>query len=332
MTDLRARAQGALYGLAIGDALGMPTQMLPRRLIQQRLPAWSDFLPGLAENPLSVGLPAGRVTDDTEQALLLAEVLLAGQGRIDAEAFLGRLSAWARSADERQLGPSTRAALEAYAAGLPPAVAGRHGATNGAAMRITPIGIATPPEPLERLLDQVESASSPTHGTGLALAAAAAVAAAVSTALIGHGFPTVLAKACQAAALAQLRGTYHAGPSVADRIAWAVALMDPEQVDASLDKIDRLVGTGVASQESVPAAFALVALSPEDPWQACLRAASLGGDSDTIGALAGAIGGALVGEDAFPAAARQRIEAVNHLDLPAWAERLLALRIPMEGE
>ena len=51
----------------------------------------------------------------------------------------------------------------------------------------------------------------------------------------------------------------------------------------------------LATQESVPAAFAVLALHPDDPWQACLTAASLGGDSDTIAVMAGAIAGACHG-------------------------------------
>ena len=65
-----------------------------------------------------------------------------------------------------------------------------------------------------------------------------------------------------------------------------------------------LVGTSLAAQESVPAAFAVLAASPGDPWLACRLAASLGGDCDTIAAMAGAIGGACHGVEAFPAAAR----------------------------
>ena len=40
--------------------------------------------------------------------------------------------------------------------------------------------------------------------------------------------------------------------------------------------IGTLVGTSLATQESVPAAFAVLSVIPDDPWQACLLAASLG--------------------------------------------------------
>ena len=67
--ELRARAVGALYGLAIGDALGMPTQSLARGEIVARYGGLLDtFWPGPADHPLAAGLPAGTVTDDTEQA------------------------------------------------------------------------------------------------------------------------------------------------------------------------------------------------------------------------------------------------------------------------
>src|SRR5437763_5505646 len=88
----------------------------------------------------------------------------------------------------------------------------------------------------------------------------------------------------------------------------------------------RLVGTSLATQESVPAAFAVLAASPADPWLACRMAASLGGDTDTIAAMTGAIGGACHGVRAFPVPARELIDQVNDLGLAAAADGLLAVR------
>ncbi|HEY1617335.1 MAG TPA: ADP-ribosylglycohydrolase family protein, partial [Streptosporangiaceae bacterium] len=86
-----------------------------------------------------------------------------------------------------------------------------------------------------------------------------------------------------------------------------------------------LVGTSLATQESVPAAFAVLSAVPDDPWQACLLAASLGGDTDTIAAMAGAIGGACYGLAAFPPHAVRVIDAQG-LGLTELADSLLALR------
>ena len=75
----------------------------------------------------------------------------------------------------------------------------------------------------------------------------------------------------------------------------------------------------------MPAAFAVLAAVPGDPWRACLLAASLGGDCDTIAAMAGAIAGACPGADAFPPEAIAVIDA-HGLGLAALADDLYALR------
>jgi ADP-ribosylglycohydrolase len=167
-----------------------------------------------------------------------------------------------------------------------------------------------------------------THYTGVAIAGAAAVAAAVSAGLDGADVRSVVPVAVEAAALGARRGSWIAAAQVARRIRWAVDLMDPTRPEDSVRDIDELVGTSLATQESVPAAFAVVALFPDDPWRACLTAASLGGDSDTIAAMAGAIAGACHGMAGFPARAAATIRDVNHLDLDAVAHDLLALRRP----
>jgi ADP-ribosylglycohydrolase len=83
----------------------------------------------------------------------------------------------------------------------------------------------------------------------------------------------------------------------------------------------------LATEESVPAAFAIASLFPASPWDAARYAASLGGDSDTIAAMAGAIVGARCGVSALPAAQVASVEAINpDLGLAALAAGLLALR------
>src|SRR5205807_572785 len=70
-------------------------------------------------------------------------------------------------------------------------------------------------------------------------------------------------------------------------------------------------GTGVAAQETVPAALAVCSIAPDDPWLACRLAASLGGDCDTVAAIAGAIAGACHGTEVFPARAIEALHAAN---------------------
>lgn len=320
----RARARGALHGLAVGDALGMPTESTSRAEIVQRYGLLVDrFHPAPAGHPLAAGMPAGSVTDDTEQAVLLGRLYVESGGHIDPRELGRRLTAWEASMRERGwgslLGPSTRRAVLALAAGADPADAGASGTTNGAAMRIAPVGIAVPVG--ETLIDQVVRASFPTHGTGVALAGAAAVAAAVSAGIGGASVRETFPVAVDAAAAAVHRGRWVAAADVAARIRWATTLVEDRR-DA-LDTIAALVGTSLATQESVPAAFAVLAVAGDDPWLACKLGASVGGDCDTIAAMAGAIAGACCGVDALPVRAQ-----VEHLDLDGLADGLLALRRP----
>jgi ADP-ribosylglycohydrolase len=344
---VRDRARGALWGLAVGDALGMPTEGLSRAAVLARYGLVDQFHPGPDDSEIAPGLPAARVTDDTDQAVIVGRLLVAGRGRVEPADLAAELLAW----EERMraagaaglLGPSTRRALESIRVHGPSPTSGRWGDTNGAAMRIAPVGIAVPARPLEGLVDAVVVTSEPTHNTHVALAGAAAVAAGVSTALDGGDLAAVLDAATRAARAAAVRGFHTAAPSVAARLESAVRLVRAEagesgtaeqRIDAGSEVIDEVVGTSLATQESVPAAFAVLALADTvrpggagDPWLVCRLGASLGGDSDTIAAMAGAIAGALGGVNALPATARDQVAAANPgLDLDALAEDLLALR------
>ena len=330
----QSRARGALLGLAIGDALGMPTQYLPRDLVAERYGVLSDFEAGPEDNPISRGMAAGRVTDDTDQAMILGRLLVEGRGRVDPEIFANELLAWedrmiaAGSAD--LLGPSTRKALTLAAEGVPTDLTGRTGATNGAAMRVAPVGIVFPHDPVDGLIDAVVQTGHVTHNTTIGIAGAAAVAAAVSAGVGGASMDQALRLAVEAARLGARRGFYFAGADVATRIAWAMDLVRDRTVDDALDLIYRLVGTGVATQEAVPAAMAICVIAPDDPWLACRLAASLGGDCDTIAAIAGSIAGACHGAERFPGRVVEALHAANpDLAIEALADQLLALRSTM---
>lgn len=329
MSERYDRAVGALTGLALGDALGMPTQLLSRPRILARYGELTGFVDAPDDNEISRGTPAGRVTDDTDQALILGRLLVEGGGRVDPRRLADELLSWeARmtalgSAD--LLGPSTRRALQLLTQGAPIGESGRWGDTNGAAMRVAPVGVAYPPDPVDRLVDAVADIDRVTHDTTVANAGAAAVAAAVSAGIDGASLDDAVALGVAAARVGATRGQYVPGADVAARIEWARDLVagspDP------LDVIYRLVGTGVATQEAVPAAFAVLSVYPGDPFRACLAAASLGGDCDTVAAMVGAISGACHGYAALPPDAVATLEAANpELGIPELAGRLLDLR------
>jgi ADP-ribosylglycohydrolase len=298
--------------------------------VGRRYGSITTFEPAAADHPIAAGLPAGSITDDTEQAILLARHLLAHGGHVDAAAFARELVAWEDDMRARGsldlLGPSTKAAVAAILAGTPVEDAGRFGTTNGAAMRVTPVGLSVPAADLPGLVDRVVEASRVTHNTGVALAGASAVAAAVSAGIDGASLTEAFGAAIEAARLGATHGRWVAAAEVTRRIELAVELADPADPDGSARTLYELIGTSLATQESVPAAFGILATHPDDPWAACLAAASLGGDSDTIAAMAGAIGGACLGLDAFPGDAVETVRRVNGLELETLARDLLVLR------
>ncbi len=326
----RDRAIGALYGLAIGDALGMPTQLMSRSGIAGRYGMIDRFRAADAWHPLAGGLPAGHITDDTEQALLLARLLIEGHGHVAPGIFARALVEWEDDMRARGsldlLGPSTKRAVQAVLDGEPLATAGRFGTTNGAAMRVTPVGILRTWQPIDIFVDLVAETSFVSHNTGVAIAGAAAVAAAVSAGIDGANLEGAVEAAVEAAQVGATRGYWVAAADVASRIRLAIDLADPADVDGSLTRLYEIVGTSLATQESVPAVFGILTTFPDDPWGAVCSAASLGGDSDTVAAMAGAIGGALHGTAGYPAEARETVATVNSLDLEPVADRLLAFR------
>ncbi|MFC8064684.1 ADP-ribosylglycohydrolase family protein [Streptomyces sp. NPDC057293] len=330
MTDRLDRALGAYYGLALGDALGMPTQVMSREDVVRVYGMLTGFRPALPDNPVSAGMPAGSVTDDTDQAVIVGRLIAEGRGRIDPLRLAHDLLDWEKEMKAKGsfdlLGPSTKAALDAVAAGVPAREAGRNGTTNGAAMRVTPVGIAFDVQPLDVFLDHVVESCQVTHDTGLGIAGAAAVAAAVSTGVGGGSLDDAVAAAVAAARAGARRGHWVAGADISARITWARDLVRDLPETEALDRIVALVGTSVASQESVPAAFAVLAVADGDPWQAALLAANLGGDSDTIGAIAGAVAGSVAGLSGLPAEAVDTLRSVNSLELETLTTRLLALR------
>ena len=324
-------AYGALAGLALGDALGMPTQAMSPQQIQTVYGHVTGLVDGDKSQPYAPGMAAGSVTDDTEQALLIASLLLKGHGsglNLDASEFSHALLAWEDSMIERGsldlLGPSTKAALERVRAGENPLRVGGEGTTNGAAMRVTPIGIAASTSNRQLFADAVWSSCQVTHATRQGFQSAALVAAAVSLG-IDAGAADVTDLLWKAVAFVRSlpeRGAWSPEPDVVAATQRALKLA--AQPSSSLERLAEQIGTAVASAQAIPMAFALLARDPSP--RALLEAANLGGDTDTIGAIAGAILGASLGVEVFDGYGLAQVEQVSQLDLPSVATDLLALR------
>jgi ADP-ribosylglycohydrolase len=320
------RALGALMGVALGDALGMPSQTLNRARIAEAYGRITDLVDPVPDHPVSHGLSAGMVTDDTEQTLLLAEMMIRSPDRFDDRAWAEALLGWERDVRARGLldllGPSSKRALDALLAGVSASETGREGTTNGAAMRITPVGIATPPDDPVALVARVAEACRVTHNTREAISAAAAVAMTISLGVGGMRFDAAIDQAVDAARIGATLGAAVGEAEMGSLIRAALQLAE----GGSEEELIARIGTSVASREAVPMAFGVVALAKGDPGQAGVIAANIGDDTDTIGAIACAMAGACAGLSAFPSDKVQKVVAVNRLDLDPVAEALLAIR------
>lgn len=318
-TELTARVRGALWGTACGDAFGMPNSFL-------KVLPWRDAMePGPDNSPYHAGYAAGRITDDTEQALALTTAMLDGFTR---KSVARRLHEWFVSvggASSLAVGPSTMRAMLAYGDGTPVEELGKTGVTNGAAMRIAPVGVvaALAGGDFDHLLDLVETACAPTHDTSPANSGSAAIAAAIMVGVGGGTLSDVIDASIEGARRGAERGCWIYAPDIDERIRLALATVEGLGTAGEVaDRVSRVVGTGEPCTQSVPAAIAFAAWAKGDPEKAILVAGNSRGDTDTTAAMAGAICGALSGEAAIPEDWRRIVSACNDLDVADWADRL----------
>jgi len=315
----RDRVLGALWGTACGDAFGMPNSFL------KELPWLKTMVPGPANSPYHAGYPAGRITDDTEQAMALTEAMLEG---FTPETVAAKLNEWfvgVGGENSLAVGPSTKRAMMAYAKGEDVRQIGKFGVTNGSAMRVAPVGVVAGLRglSLSGMIDLVETSCVPTHFTSPAISGSGAIAGAIAAATAGADWDAIIAAAIAGADEGATRGNWIYAPNISDRILLALRIAEGATSAADFAKtISIVVGTGEPCTESVPAAIAAAHFAKGDPALAIEICANSRGDTDTTAAMAGGICGAYMGAEAIPADWRQLVGEVNKLDVPAWADKL----------
>jgi len=280
----RTAVIAVLEAFAVGDALGMPTEFMTRSEIRKRFDL-VDRLLEPAESKNHPDLRKGQITDDTEQVLaLLHEYCL--KGRIDSKETADRLLRWVRESgavEKRYIGPSSKRALEAIAAGEDPATAGQGGTTCGGIMRSLAAALFALSRGLP-LDESIQACLLPTHNTEPALAAATAYAYALAEALAG-GEPWDMEAAAGRGSLAgSSRAPWvRCGASLGARVRHFISIKqdfrDPGEV---LDFIYEVYGTGLESVDVAAAALCIFFYALGDTWLCLRMGASIGGDTDTV--------------------------------------------------
>ena len=321
--QLEDRIFSSLALAGMGDALGAPTEQWT---IDEIFAAHGGLLQQFVAPPPDTfagangGLRA-EVTDDASQMYYLAAALARADGALDRDGWIACLLDWAGTSPKAGfMGPSTAGIVQALRSGGDTDAVGvigtsrrkmtTVGTTNGAAMRVAPVGLLHPGDPLAAC-EQTLVTCLPSHDTDVAISAACAVAAASAAAVDGAALAQVIEAALLGGArgeqLARQHGRLVAGPNFLARTRMALAIAgDARMAPGSgndrrfLERLEREVGNSVLAAESAPSALAILAYADADPLRTVALAASCGNDTDSIATMAGAIAGAMAGRAALP--------------------------------
>ena len=263
------RIAAGLRAFVAGDALGVPWEGVPPEAVDRDR---------LFELPARHGWPQGATSDDTAQMMLVSRLLADTSGRPAAEQFVRRLHDAA--AEIRGMGPTTKASLARFAetGELPQPPADPHdGATNGAAMRMVPVGWIIPATDPDRRRALVRELARGTHPSPIAIGAACVVAAMAAGGLEDPN-------AILAAAVAEVE--WLGLPEFDDVRRAADGAWTPPPGGTTLDAAPTAAAVTHVIQASTGAADAMTS------------AVLLGGDTDTVAAIVGGILGGTSGQDA----------------------------------
>ncbi len=299
--SLRDRFTGSILGVALGDAYGAPYEGGPlERLLWRSL---GLFKPGTI-----------RYTDDASMTLTLIRSLIEDQG-VHQDMLALRWAAAARWS--RGYGPSALRTLKRIRRGADWRQANIHDYKdgsfgNGAAMRVAPIGLLFH-HALERCDEAAEQTAVITHAHPLAIEGAKLIARATAHAS-DNTPPVAIVDALQSAASAE--------PYI-ERLAIARQMLD-EPVD--LPAVRQQLGRSIVAAESVVTAIWLACSHMESTFEQLLQTAhAIGGDVDTIAAMAGGIWGARRGRASLSSNLLERLEDCEAFEHAA--ENLVALHL-----
>ncbi|QKY21826.1 ADP-ribosylglycohydrolase family protein (plasmid) [Halolamina sp. CBA1230] len=274
------RASGVLLGLACGDALGRPVEFSAADEITAAHGRLTEMVGHGTWNQ-----PAGTITDDTAQALCIARSVVDEQA-FDPADVADRFVAWYNT-NPFDIGVMTRRALSRLESGEPWDEAGRavwesspegQNAGNGSVMRCPPLAVAFAESP-EELAAVSRDSSRITHADPRCTEGCAVLNLTIAGLLQDVDRPLQNA-------LETLR------PAV------------PDELDGALRPIARGEPSGSLKTSGYVVHSLQTALHDglraESAEEAIATAVNRGGDTDTIGAIAGAVAGARFGADELP--------------------------------
>ncbi len=320
-TAATERVPGIVLGAAIGDALGYPVEFASMAAIRKRF--GDAGITGYVDFRLEQGRRFAPYSDDTQLALVVLETLLASQQMgADLNATMNmmacRLVSWANNplGGHRSPGAACLAGCDALAAGVPWHLAGAKTAGGcGSVMRVYPFALVFCDDP-KRAESWAVAHSKLTHRSPIAFATCAAFVRGM-LALLHDATPIELGEVMAVAA-------ERYDPGTAKRLRCALnAALTREPPEIVLSRY-----LGWAAHDAVAAAYYVFVRHADDPQAALLEAVNSPGDSDSIGALVGALLGARHGMERLPTDWIRDLErSPELLTLAAQAQTLIARQL-----
>ncbi len=288
MIDFLDKAKGCLFGLAIGDALGVHTEGMSPDKIKEKFNFVSDFL---SDDPTG--------SDDTEFALFNSTLLLKYGKKINsydiAKEWKENLAI--QKGPFKGAGFSELMAIENLRKGLNPPQSGMHAHSwsDGLAMRVAPFGIINPGNS-KNSSELAERDGSVTH-SGEGIYCGKVVAAAISTAMLSDDLNEIFNNALNV--IPENSWCYR---SIKEAISIG---KNSDHLKDVLPKLYEKIACNFyhwsdLGPEAVGLSFGILAASKGDFIKAVLGGVNIGRDTDTIAAIAGSIIGAKIGFQKIP--------------------------------
>lgn len=334
MYSLYDRVLGCLIGAAAGDAMGAATEA---RTTEQIISYFGHRVTDFEVTPMDTfahGNIKGQVTDDFSSAYVIARHIIEAGGRISEDVVKEAIIEWSEvpAFFDRFAGPTTRMAVRRFKGEVIPesdrVTLMPRQATNGAAMKISPVGLFNPSDPDQAVRDSAV-VTMVTHDNIPAVSGGAAIAAAAAEAVrCGADLFSVIQAGLKGAVYGESIGRELcrdvASPSVVKKIEMAVDIgLGSGTAEEKVREIADRIGTGLHVAEAVPSAFGILAANNGDPMETIISAVNAGYDTDTTATIAGAIAGALKGSGAFPDHFLPVIDSANGFDLAGTASDIV---------
>lgn len=332
---------GAFVGAAIGDAMGTPLESRPVYLIKETC-GNGDFVRDYIDMPAGSFAPdmkKGMVSDDFSLAFATAKAAVK-HGGISTAAVEESLLDWKNGALKEYaahyMGATTGSAIRRLEGAENPDSGDKFTGfqktmSNGAAMKAWVPGVLNAGDVDGAVADALLMGQV-THNNVIALGGACAVAAGTACAMLpGADVAAIVEAGLYGARVGQQKALEVAGDapgaSVEKRIRLAVkiGLQTSHDFAACVNDMTDLVGTGLFTNEAVPAAFGFLVSAGGDVMETIFRAINAGNDCDTVATMAGAMAGAFKGHSAIPAHHLPYLSEVNHMDIAGMAEAVAAM-------